>query len=154
MDAELRKVKVYKGMSEETVAFTAELWWFGNHIGYVKNDGRGGDNHISHLFDGRGLNTGPQVEAFGKWCKDQPNQHGLGMSADLYISLMLDDYELEQQMKRWCKKSTVVKLPEHKDGEWIKLNQPYSPEIAKMVREKYPNVVEIANERYLSGAVK
>ena len=161
MEAELRNVKVYKGMSRETEAFTARLHVDGDYIADVSNDGHGGANRIYPRFDGwaepdsiRGVNTRPQVDEFLKWCKDQPNHHGLGMSADYYISMMVDDYLLEQQLKRWCKKSTVVKLPEHKDGEWIKLNHPYSPEVAKIVREKYPNVVEILNERYLPKEVK
>jgi len=41
MKPELRKVKVYRGMSEETTAFTAQLWVDGEHIAYLKNDKRG-----------------------------------------------------------------------------------------------------------------
>ena len=75
MEPELRKVKVYRGMSEETEAFTAQLWVDGNYIADLKNDGHGGANRITHRFDertdGDGLNTRPQVKAFEDWCREQ-----------------------------------------------------------------------------------
>ena len=51
MKAELRKVKIARHMSEETTAFTADLWVDDKHIGHVKNDGRGGANFIDHRYD-------------------------------------------------------------------------------------------------------
>jgi len=47
MDLELRKVKIHDDMSEETTCFSAELWEKGVHIGYAKNEGRGGCNDIT-----------------------------------------------------------------------------------------------------------
>ncbi len=40
----LKKIQVFDGMSEETIAFTAELFLDGEHVGYVKNQGVGGAN--------------------------------------------------------------------------------------------------------------
>ena len=45
-DFELRKIKSFEAMSEETEAFTAELWVDGKHLADVKNDGHGGCNDI------------------------------------------------------------------------------------------------------------
>ena len=47
MSLELRKVKIHDDMSEETTCFSAEMWEGGVKIGYVKNDGRGGCDHIT-----------------------------------------------------------------------------------------------------------
>jgi hypothetical protein len=46
---ELRKIKSFKAMSEETEAFTAQLWVDGKHIANVKNNGQGGCNNITPL---------------------------------------------------------------------------------------------------------
>ena len=46
MNYELRKVKFFDEMSEETPCFKAEIWENGKHVADVKNDGRGGCNDI------------------------------------------------------------------------------------------------------------
>lgn len=38
----LKNVKFYEGMSEETNAFTADIYFDGKKIGFAKNDGHGG----------------------------------------------------------------------------------------------------------------
>jgi hypothetical protein len=42
MKIELKKIKIAEHMSEETTAFTAEIYIDGVNAGYAKNDGRGG----------------------------------------------------------------------------------------------------------------
>ena len=159
MDAELRKVKVYKGLSRETEAFTAQLWVDGGYIADVRNDGNGGANFIEHRFDGNGLNTRPQVAGFEAWCKAQPphvSEHGdLTMDADFYVTLMLEDYEEQQQVKRWCKTKTVVKLASNGDGEYQTYNRAYTPEFAKKLKELHArNLIKIMNEAYPAKAAK
>lgn len=42
MKLQLKKVKIYDELSEETICFTAELYADGKKVATVKNDGRGG----------------------------------------------------------------------------------------------------------------
>jgi hypothetical protein len=42
MKISLKKIKVYESLSEETTAFTADLYINGKHVGEVSNDGHGG----------------------------------------------------------------------------------------------------------------
>lgn len=42
MKVELKKLKTYAALSEETVAFTADVWINGKRSGDAKNDGHGG----------------------------------------------------------------------------------------------------------------
>ena len=42
MKIELKNIKVYSDMSEETTAFSADIFINGRKAGYAKNDGRGG----------------------------------------------------------------------------------------------------------------
>jgi len=43
---ELRKIKYFDAMSEETPCFTAEIWEKGKLVAYAKNEGHGGGNYI------------------------------------------------------------------------------------------------------------
>jgi len=45
----LKKLKVHADMSEETNAFSAEVWFRNKLVGYAKNDGRGGSTHIQNV---------------------------------------------------------------------------------------------------------
>tara|TARA_R100001086_G_scaffold46873_1_gene20624 strand:- start:465 stop:938 length:474 start_codon:yes stop_codon:yes gene_type:complete len=153
MKVELKKVKIAKYLSEETTAFAAQLWVDGEYIADVSNNGHGGSNRINHRFDGNGLNTRDKVESFEKWCEEQPDHespHGsLGMNADFYISLMVDDYQSQQEMKRWCKTKTVVRLKGDPEGTFHIYKRPYDSAFADWIRRKEPDLVEIMNERYI-----
>jgi hypothetical protein len=46
---ELRKIKYFDAMSEETPCFTAEIWENGKQVAYVKNSGHGGGNQVDHM---------------------------------------------------------------------------------------------------------
>lgn len=43
---ELRKIKHFNELSQETMAFSAQLWVDGKHIADVSNNGEGGPNNI------------------------------------------------------------------------------------------------------------
>ena len=154
MRVELKKVKIAKYLSEETTAFAAQLWADGEYIADVSNDGRGGNNRIMHRFDGKGLDTRDKVRAFRQWCVDQPqdqSEYGaLDMSADLYISLMVDDHQEQQQIKRWCKTKTVIRLKGDKPGNFHTYKRAYDPEFAQKIRDWEPTLLEIVNERYIA----
>jgi hypothetical protein len=70
MEPELRKVKVYRGMSEETEAFTAQLWVDGNYIADLKNDGHGGANRMTpDYYISRMLDDHMEEQKVKRWCK-------------------------------------------------------------------------------------
>jgi hypothetical protein len=48
MKIELKNVKFYERMSEETNAFTADIFVNGKNVGYAKNDGHGGCTDYHH----------------------------------------------------------------------------------------------------------
>jgi hypothetical protein len=47
MQVELKNIKHARSLSEETNAFTADLWVEGEKVGYAKNNGRGEQTHIA-----------------------------------------------------------------------------------------------------------
>jgi hypothetical protein len=154
MKGELRRVKVAKNMSEETTAFTAQLWVDGGHIADVRNDGRGGANHLMPVgtFKNPAGNTLHRIRAFEAWCDAQPphqSEYGpLEMTADYYVTLMLEDYEEERWLKRLCKKKTIVRLEGAKAGDFSAYNKPYSPRYAAELRLSEPKLIEVVNERF------
>ena len=58
MRIELKNVKIYAGLSEETVAFNASVYVDGKKVGDAKNTGHGGSNDVNVFTkDGRWTET-------------------------------------------------------------------------------------------------
>lgn len=91
---ELRKIKYFDAMSEETPCFTAEIWENGKKVAYAKNEGRGGGNQVDHV---EGL----------KW-DDVRKFDNLDVEAEIFGRVWLD-YDI----KRYQSKGLVLM----KDGE-------------------------------------
>ncbi|MFA5419833.1 MAG: hypothetical protein WC341_15375 [Bacteroidales bacterium] len=143
MKIELKNVKINSQLSEETACFSATLYIDGKKAGTASNRGCGGSNEI-HIFD-------PKLrDEFNAFCKAQPLPKGWGdlpMDADLYISLLLEKLEETQQLKRWCKKSTMFRLKGDKKGEWRTVKHVFNAEVKAFLVGKYGDTIEtIANE--------
>lgn len=67
MKLELKKVKHYPSMSEETDCFVAELYADGKRIGHCKNIGQGGETHVN--WDMQNRDKFLEAEAY---CKALP----------------------------------------------------------------------------------
>lgn len=143
MKIELSKVKVCKFASQETTCFEATLLIDGKPAAKVGNDGHGGSNH--YYFEDRKLE-----HEFVAFCKAQPalkTEFGeLSMDADLYIGVLLEDWNETRKLKSWCKKSTVFRLPTDGKGIYRKVNIPFDPALKARLLVKYPEA-EFINER-------
>jgi hypothetical protein len=172
--AELRKVKIARNMSEETTAFTADLWFNGELIGYCKNSGQGGATFVTPAF-GKNPSTAAiaaahaKVDEFESWCETLPpnvSKYGtLNMDSDLYLGLLVDEFEMDSDffigklldewevtkfLKRKCKTNLVAIMKGNKEGDFSIFKQPYTPEWAAKFRAHHGDkVVEIINERFL-----
>ena len=53
MKIELKKLRVYKHLSEETTAFSADVYVNGKNVGTARNSGEGGETNLQfyHLQD-------------------------------------------------------------------------------------------------------
>lgn len=69
MKIELKNLKIYDGMSEETIAFTSDVYVNGKKLAYAKNDGRGGCTYY-HPYDRELRGVLEQAEAY---CKTLPS---------------------------------------------------------------------------------
>lgn len=68
MKIELKKVKYYESMSEETACFEAEIYANGKKIGYCKNNGQGGETDV-HCWDMKTKDIFFEAEAY---CRTLP----------------------------------------------------------------------------------
>jgi hypothetical protein len=65
MKLQLKKIKLYNELSEETICFTAELYADGKKVATVKNDGRGGSTDV-YFTEGWRSESAQQVIQFAK----------------------------------------------------------------------------------------
>jgi hypothetical protein len=101
MKIELKKIKIAEHMNEETTAYTADLYVNGKCIGYVKNDGQGGDTNICCHFPAESIERKLCAEA-EVWAKAQPPYSEIGgfrlpMSLDFYVDIILFEHEKAKQ---------------------------------------------------------
>ena len=150
---QLKNVKVAHNMSEETVAFTASLYINGKKAADVRNDGRGGDNH-PWFFDRE------EEKEFHEFCTTLPPiedewfaANGLelpAMNYDTFIGQLLEDWMVNDELKKVCKKKVAVVFKRHTEGEYSTIKGAYTPARAQQVRDHYGDeLVEIINERFL-----
>ena len=165
MNAELRKVKVYDGMSRETTAFNAELWIDGKLAAHVENDGGGGPNFLRWVDMMHGKSA--FQKAFDAWTEAMPpvpveDEWAIGrdfgpmaMDAELWIGEEVERIALEQQLRRACGRNTLIRLEGDGANEWrtFKPAVKFTPEVGARLRAKHgANLIEIINERFIKGA--
>ena len=101
MKLELKNVKFYESMSEETNCFQADLFINGKKIAYVKNDGRGGSTDYNvHDFKDQ-----PVLREAEAYCKTLPKER-IG-NTDYEVSL---EGKIDDLFEDWLKVKADKKL--------------------------------------------
>lgn len=111
---ELRKFKHSPSLSQETEAFTADLYLDGRKAAHVSNHGTGGSNSIHFIL-------GADREDFKEFLKAQPPepnpydpQKPFEMNEDLFIGLLVEkllkEKEEQKQAKRFEKLAVKARL--------------------------------------------
>ena len=101
MKIELKSIKFSEAMSEETNAFTANLYINGKNVGYCKNQGHGGctDYNVNEPADRKVI---AEAEAY---CKALPKTKWKGMEFDQSLESVID-----QLLEDWLKAKETKKL--------------------------------------------
>lgn len=153
----VKNVKEAKFMSEETMCFNASVYFDGKRVGTAENRGHGGETMI---FPVKGKNS--ELAAAEKWAKDQPAQEWevewqdepmivettLEILVDELVAKFLDD----KVWKRKCRKKTYFRLEGDEEGYYRTINHQFDESVKNWMKEKYDNVSEIVNERFLKTA--
>lgn len=113
MKIELKKIYFSSKLSEETSAFTADLYVDGKIVGYVKNDGRGS---ATYYHASGGLNEWDVIRAAEKYCLTLPplvfSWGKIDMDLEHYIDHLFNEWLKAKDIKRMEKKGLVFE----KDG--------------------------------------
>jgi len=122
---ELKRVKFFEPMSEETNAFVADLYINGKKVGYVKNDGQGGPND----YHGNTKEDNQLIAEVEAYCKTLPKVKPDGYNFVYQPSLetMIDDqFELwlknreEKKMQKLMEKAIVIGKPNGNSYSYVK----------------------------------
>jgi hypothetical protein len=126
MKIELKNIKHSPSLSEETEAFTANLYINGKHAGYAKNSGHGGSTDYGAINEeGRKLIT--EAEAFCKAlpAKEYPDSKGIesfevAMNLENFIDNLLYDHlkqkdivRFNNQLNKAMQNAVVYGIPDH-----------------------------------------
>lgn len=133
----IKKIAIYERLSEETIAFNADIWLDGKKVGSADNEGRGGPNR----YEWSDREAGKRIEA---WADAQPTEFDFE-KLDQLVGGMLDAHRINKRLASLAKKSTLFRLPEDKRGEWRTIKAPYTAAVEAHIRSKYPAVECIAN---------
>lgn len=104
MNIELKKVQFSEHLSEETNAFTANLYVDGKHLGYIRNDGRGGNTDVYH-------NKPEHKEKFREveeYCKTLPprtytfngQEHSFDMNLENFVDELFEHWLKRKENKK------------------------------------------------------
>jgi hypothetical protein len=107
MKIELKGLRVYERMSDETTAFDGTLYVDGKKVGSASNRGFGGCNEIDVKNEVR-----TKME---EWAKAQPpvtssieGAEALAMDLDLYISMLVERTHTQAKVKRLIKDRILI----------------------------------------------
>lgn len=105
MKIELKGVKFYEKMSEETNAFFADVYVDGKKCGFAKNDGRGGCTFVSP-YGGKTLDLFTNSE---KWLEEQP-EINIGTEDNPFMVKSNMENVVDQLFEQWLKDRDQKKL--------------------------------------------
>ncbi len=143
----LRAVRKIAGMSRDTQAYTANVFFDDRKIGYITDDGQGGPAYFTQT-DPRDY---PAAEV---WVRDNMPARKVGEYAcrvvDVAEALACYHMTVAEERawyKRACRKQTLYRLTGDADKNWRTIKAPYSADVRNYLRTKYgAHLVEIANE--------
>jgi hypothetical protein len=140
---EVKKFK--KQMGHEGPGYHCQLFMDGRHIAECFDEGNGGPVLVQYDTAEARQTVYAHIKSLPPyhWEKDQYTEaHDSPMDEELFMMVLVEDF----QNRKDCQKKTLFKLGGKKPGLY-QINKPYSPEIAKFLRDKYgADLVEIVNE--------
>lgn len=101
MQIKLKNIKFYESLSEETNAFTADLYINGKNVGYVRNSGQGG----STFYQPNSVEDRVIIDEAEKYC--------LGLPPIKYASFNIEmnlENKIDQLFEEWLKAKDEAKL--------------------------------------------
>ena len=153
MDITLKSIKIYAGLSEETIAFQASLYVDGKRVGEAKNAGHGGANDVRVFKDGRWdralIDTMEAEAATHTWeYEGEAHPHSL----DSYIGELVNNIQEQRDVKRKCRTQTLFRIPDetYHRGEYHVMKRKYDSTVKAYLIKTYGEQVAVKNELLFS----
>lgn len=115
--AELKAVKIYNSMSEETTCFEANLYLDGVKLGSVKNRGTGGETEL-HLSRENLKKFNEYAKTLPMWgwsdgtefldLDDKKKKKWVHQDAEMVVDNLLDKHMYTQDLKKELRKGVVI----------------------------------------------
>ena len=152
MKIELKNVKYSEAMSDETNAFTADIWIDGKKALYCKNSGTGGGTSVRRYK----LEDREIEDKFFTYCRSLPpvqSKYGpLDSNADLVIDNLFMNWLTDRDCRRAMKNKIVFTIV-GKPGIF-QVKGKYTDVPRYDVRKHHPTVDQVLNELPIEDAVK
>lgn len=144
----IKNLKTMNGM--EGMAYSCTLYRDGIKIAECIQDGRGGNTNIRFLNRDEEKKLDAHCATLPPCPPFYPGDKPLNMDADLFIAQLVEQFQTDKQLKSWCKKKTVYRVPgqQYKEGEYSISPTPYTSKIKDFLVGKYGKDVEIINEKF------
>lgn len=106
MNIELKNIKHFPSLSQETEAFTASLYINGKHAGYAENTGHGGETNY-YDKDAKGKELIKQAEEYVKSFK-KPDDRFINLALEEKINDLLYDHLQKKDFEKFNKKLAKI----------------------------------------------
>ena len=112
MKIELKNVKFSESQSDETNAFTADIWVDGKKCGYCKNNGCGGETETHGFYDGKSTTMLDLFRKTEEHCKNLPDHtweyegktYSMKNSLESVVDELFEDWLKNREKKKMEKK--------------------------------------------------
>lgn len=144
----VQKVKTFKGM-EGMGGFNVELVFNGQPVAFVINEDCGGPL-LWDWYEGKDRSGAvAALKEMPKYKETREKYPTLGEDEALDSALyeVLDQFEENKTVKRWCKTKIVWKTKDHKPQEYGIWKAPFTKENVAKILKKLPDA-EIINLRF------
>lgn len=160
----LKKLKIATSLTQETLAYTADVYWDGRFLGHIRNDGGGGFS-IFH-FDQKSTKQDREASvAFAK-AQKQDLGEGYGIVPFDHIEDYVDHLACEegdrQAARRWLSRTLKIKIAFFADGKIYTCNGKWAGNeaaIEQQIKARHPGAIVLnglpedkAIATYLSAA--
>lgn len=115
MKIEIKNIKVADTLTEETTAFTADIFVDGKKVGYARNDGRGGCTDYNRYPGDGNMEAIKKAEEYCKTLPDKiyPAMFGSpGFSVKMNLETFIDD-AIEKHLDKKDKAKLEKKMVDH-----------------------------------------
>ena len=144
MSYEIKNLKTFNG--REGKGYNANLFRDGKKVAELIDSGDGGEAVVREVVFGEVKRI--EQEISGKFIDlgEEFQNMKVPMDVSSYLSQLVEEFE----MKKLCRKYTLMRFKGDSEGFYRKLSLPFTPEVKAVLFRQYgDHIIEFINERYL-----